>query len=357
MVPPPLEVRAVKKKKIGLIVMALVLCALVATFLLINGRYNESESTDTGEQNVGYTVSKIDSASIKAISYTSGEREYSFTLEGSAWKYDADEKFPLDTKSVAELAAALSEITADKVIEGKPTDSAEYGLDAPAHTVRVKCADGTVHTYKIGDYNRHSGLYYLAYDKSSAVYMVSSSFASVFTLEEEDFLVLEKMDSISADSVTEITAEGAFGKITLSVSEGDDGKRAYTHINAEGGEQTLEADGAVKMIKALSAPSLKKCADYCAEGAELDTFGLSESDRIKVTVSYTAKLTSTTLSGGEQVSEQKKSCIYYIGEATVEVEGKDGEEPEKVEKTYLVLEGSSMVFDVDISGADAFFEK
>ncbi len=356
MVPPPLEVEAVNKKKIGLIVMALVLCALVATFLLINGRYNESESTDTGKQNTVHTVNKIDASSIKEISYTNGGGEYTFTLDGSEWKYARDEKFPLDTKSVSELAEALSEISADKVIEGKSTDSAEYGLDTPAHTVRVTCTNGAEHTYKIGDYNRHSGLYYLAYDKSDKVYMVSSSFASVFTLEEEDFLVLEKIDSITADSVSEITAQGTFGKITLTVSE-QDGKKIYTHTNAEGGEQTLDAEGAVKIIKALCAPALTKCADYCAEGEELDSFGLGESERVAVTVSYTAKLTSTTAGGGAQVVEQKKSCTYYIGEATVEVEGKDGEEPEQVEKTYLVLDNSSMVFDVDMSGADAFFEK
>ncbi len=359
--------------------MAVLLAALLAVFLLINGKWTEDDSTDTGDSEKTYTVSILDSASIKSISYTNDGKEYSFTLDGSEWKYDADENFPLDSDSVAEFAEALSAVEAEKEIEGKPTDSAEYGLDVPTHIIRVTCKDGSTYTYNIGDYNRHSGLYYLSYDKSDKVYMVSSSFASVFTLEEDDLMVLEAMDSISSDSVSKIVAEGAFGKITLDVtSSEEDGAKTYTHTNAEGGIQTLDEDGAVAIIKALSAPSLTKCADYYAEDGELEKYGLVDGERTKITISYSVKVTTTNDSTGEQnTSTMNKECVYYIGKALVETEKEDAEdtldladtstdstsdstdnneaETDMTEKTYLVLENSRMIFEVSLSSADSFF--
>ncbi len=369
-----------KGKKIGIIVMAVLFAALLCVFLLINGRWNEDEGDGTGDDVKSYTVSKIESSSIKSISYTNNGKEYSFTLEGSEWKYDKDEKFPLDTQSVTEFAEALSDITADKMIEGKATDSAEYGLDVPSHVVRVGCDDGSVHTYHIGDYNRHSGLYYLSYDKSDKIYMVQSSFASAFTLEEEDLLVLETMDSITADSVTKIVSDSPKGIITLEVTEEDE-KKIYTHTNAQGGVQTLDAEGAEKMIKALCSPSLKDCFDYYAEDAELEEYGLAQAQgqRAKITVSYTSKITSTDqATGAQNTSTMKRECVYYIVAAPIEVEGEDGENgdnssdtsadttensSEKNEETsknesknLLMLEDSRMIFKVNISGADAFFD-
>ncbi len=357
--------------------MAVLLVALLAVFLLINGRWDgDGDAQSTGDGDTKYVVSTIDSASIKSISYTNGGKEYSFTLDGADWKYDADGKFPLDTKSVTELAEALSSVEAKKQLEGKPTDSAEYGLDIPAHTVKVTCKNGDVHTYKIGDYNRHSGLYYLSYDKSDKVYMVESSFASVFTLEEEDLMVLDTMDTIASDSVSKIVAEGAFGKITLDIGtkEGESTK-VYTHTNAQGGVQELDADGAAKMISALSKISLTKCADYYAEDAELSEYGLDEGSRTKITVSYSVKVTTTDQSTGAQnTSTMNKTCVYYIGKAMVDAEPDESEDatdtsvesdesanpdsskPEKVEKTFLLLEDSHMIFEVNLSAADAFFE-
>ncbi len=340
--------------------MTVVLAVLVALLLVINKNSDVNDSsTDTGESTESYTVSQLDLESIRNISYTNEGEELSFTLVDSVWQYDKDEKFPLDTKSVEELAEALSLVEAQKQIEGKAADSSEYGLDEPSHTVKVTLENGDIHTFYIGDYNRHSSLYYLSYDKSDKVYMVDSSFASVFTLEEADFLVLEEMDSITADSVTAITAEGSFGEITLRVKE-TDGEKVYTHINAHGAEQELESEGAETIIKALSAVSLTKCADYYAEGEELVLYGLDEASRTKVSISYSTQITTTDEATGVQEStEVDKTCVYYIGKAIAESEENsenNEENTQSTEKTYLVLENSKMIFEVSISSAASFFE-
>jgi len=381
-----------KKKQIGIIVMAVLLVGLLAVYFSIMGKWTEDDTADTGEDEQSYAINTVDATTVNGISYTSGGVEYSFTLDGSEWKYDADEKFPVNSETLADMAGALADVQASKVLDGVDINGAEYGMDKPAHVLKLKTNSGAVYTYRIGNYNRHSSLYYLSYEGSDKLYMVSSAFVNLFGGELEDLLLLDTMDSINTSNVTSIKAEGKLGTITLEITDGEDGAKVYTHTNVQGGVQKLEEEAAKKILSALCSVKLTKCADYYAEDGELENFGLDGENRTKITVSYTAKITTTSESTGATSStNMKKECVYYIGKVLVDREdqtnesngadtqassseplsaqtssdtvkdevlgGGAGEEStDKVEKTYLMLEDSHMVFDVDISSADVFFD-
>lgn len=371
--------------------MAVLLAALIAVYFSIMGKWTEEDTTDTGSDAQSYAINTVDLTTVSGISYTSNDVEYSFTLDGSEWKYDADSKFPTDGEALADMAGALADVQAAKVLEGVDVRGAEYGMDKPAHTIKLRTKSGGEYVYHVGSYNRHSSLYYFSYEGSDKLYMVSSAFVNLFGGELEDLLLLDTMDTINNANVTSIKAEGKLGTITLEITEGEDGKKVYTHTNAKGGAQVLEEDAAKKILSGLCSVKLTKCADYYAEDGEYESYGLDEDNRIKITISYTAKITTTSEStGATSTTNMKKECIYYIGTVTVDKEeqssdngdadasassadtsaaqtdtgtGNDASDgtpsediAEKVDKTYLVLDGSRMIFDVDISSAKVFFE-
>ncbi|MEE1357460.1 MAG: DUF4340 domain-containing protein [Clostridia bacterium] len=392
-----------KTKKLGIVIMAVLLIALIAVYVSVNGKWSDDDlSTDTGTGTSSYTVAETDVESICGISFTNEDFEYSFTLSDGVWRYDTDDKFPVDGAVLDEMASALSSVTASRVLEGENTESAEFGLDTPTHVIKVKCADGGELEYSIGDYNKHSDSYYMSAKGQNKVFMVDGDFESLFACELYDMLLLEEMESISENTVTKITATASNGTITLEVtekqkedivgptaedasgssSEDTESDTVYIHTNAQGGSAELDAEDALDIIGALCSVSLDKCRDYYAEADELTAYGLDESGRTKITIYYTVELSastaSTTSTSGTTLVE--KECSFYIGRVTeaapeseeessedtavqtsggtsTDGENAEGERTDKtVEKTYLVLESSSMIFDVDISGADLFFE-
>lgn len=70
---------------------------------------------------------------------------------------------------------------------------------------------------------------------------------------------------------------------------------------------------------------------------------------------YIGRVTEAAPESEEESSED--TAVQTSGGTSTDGENAEGERTDKtVEKTYLVLESSSMIFDVDISGADLFFE-
>lgn len=391
-----------KKKNLSLPIAAIVLGALIIVYIIVSAKFADFDdaldtSTDTGTAT--YAVNDIDENKITALSFTNDGVEYAFSLKEKIWHYDADEHFDVDETVMADIVSAVSGIRASKKLDGADTQSAEYGLDAPLHTIKVSTSDGKTYIYRIGAYNKHTRLNYLTADGDSAVYMVTSDFAALFAGELYDLLAYEEMEKITAADVKLITAEGSFGKITLSVTKDEDGNAVYTHTNAKGGEAVLEAESGAAIVRTLSSVGLSTCVDHYATEDERAQYSLDDENKIKITVKYTVSVTASDdqTSGATGPSAMvDKEYVYYIGrvnelieedstdtdavtgetiaeisesvsasatdaesstESSSESNTEGGEdEPKYKTVTYLMLDGSYMVYKVNITAADVFFE-
>ena len=356
-----------KKKNLSLIIMAALLAALVCAYMAVSGMDGTEDDAQTDAQ-TEISVNQISQSSITSISYTTGGEERTFTLSGERWIYAQDESFPVSTEALAEIASALSGIRAKRAIDGE-LNSAEYGLDTPAHVIRVSLSAGGTLVYRIGDYNKHTDTYYMTAEGHDRIYMVRAAFGELFEGELYDLLECESLPAISTDNVGKITAEIGGATITLEKkTEGDN--VSWIHTNREGGTATLEQTATDKILTALTQQKLSKCVEHNATGDKLAQYGLDADSREKITVSYEVKIeagTDQTSLGGE--TTVSRELVYYIGRVDIPVSDttdtsaddttaapESSTTPTTERKTYLSLDGSHMIYEVSISGADVFFE-
>lgn len=370
-----------KKKGVSIIIMAAALLILVVVYMAVSSSVSDtSDTTDTTEEESVYVISSIVTSEIENITFTNEGISYSFDYNGKEWGYTEDDKFPVDDASLAKIASALGAIEATRELDAGEGYEKEYGLESPLHKIDVKLKGGNSYTFKIGSYNRHMDSYYITSSAKEKVYMVIADFEKLFDVELFDMLLLEEMPSITASKVTKIEATTPGGKITLSVSsvtdeETSEKKTVYTHVNTAGGETTLEAESAKDIIAALTSLDLDTCKEYYLSEEDFALYGLDADNRTKIKISYTVEVSSTdNVTGVETKKDIEKEYTYYVGEMMVEAESEKDEaadtgadtttdtgasdtdkEPELVKKTYVVLEGSNMIFEVELTGADAFF--
>ena len=346
-------------------IWAVLLVGLVAAYLIVNSKFaSDTDSTDTSADTTYITVNQVDESSIVGISYTNKGVEYSFTLSGDKWTYLADATFPVDSSAMADYTSALAGIRADRALEAD-LKSAEYGLDSPAHTIKVTLSAGGSLIYNIGAYNKHSDSYYMTAEGHDKVYMVKAAFGELFSVELYDLLLVESLPEISTDEVTSITAVSAAGTVKLEKSgTGED--VTWTHTNREGGAASLESESADKIVTALTQTKLTECVDHNATDEQLRAFGLGESEREKITVTYNVTVSTSTQDGSTSLGGSTvvtKELVYYIGrveapvaEDTTADTTVDTTASKTEQKTYLMLDGSRMVYEVTLTNAAVFFE-
>ena len=372
-----------KKKNLSLIIMVVLLAGLLLAYAVVSGMDTDSgEGTET-EADSSISVNSISQTSITGISYTVDGVERTFTLSSDKWTYAQDASFPVSTKAIAEIASALSGIRAERAIEGD-LRSAEFGLDSPRHTIKVTLSAGGTLIYNIGDYNKHADCYYMTAEGHDRVYLVTAAFGELFDGELYDLVECESFPTISTDKVNKITAN--IGESTLTLEKKTEGESTvWTHTNREGGTAELAQESVDKILTALTQQKLTKCVEHNVSDECMAELSLGEANREKITVSYEVTIDAQTgqgtLGGATTV---EKELVYYIGRVDVPVASDTadttadttaditadttadtagttadtaGTTEQKTErKTYLMLEGSRMVYEVSLTGADVFFE-
>lgn len=374
-----------KGKKNGIVIMCVLLLVLLCVYFFTLKMSDDGKTQDTGDTDSSVTVIDRDATKVAGISFTNGGVEYSFSYNGSTWSYDADERFKADKGALDAIAQSMSDIVAIRYIEGAASDSAEYGLDAPAHIGKIKYTDGNSYIFFIGDYNRHKSAYYMSLNGREGVYMIDDELKTCFESKLLDLLDKDEMPSINADGVSKIEIVGPLGSSSLLKREIESlGEYEYIHTNSAGGEAAFDKEKAKAVIKTLILPKLE-IVDYYAEESEMASFGLGDDEKITVKIYYTVNLTNTGEgSSGSTVSTKvEKTVTYILGEAEVSVEDEDAADTNTSTNTstdsatdsatvtstdiedakaetkkvnYVKLEGSDMIFKVNIEGASVMFE-
>ncbi|MGI9070350.1 MAG: DUF4340 domain-containing protein [Bryobacteraceae bacterium] len=96
------------------------------------------------------------------------------------WSITAPESFSADQDAVSTIVSSLNPVTADSIVEDRPSDLAKYGLTTPSLTVTIKEKAGKTDQLLFGDDVPAGSLVYASINSRPAVYTVSSSVKSSF---------------------------------------------------------------------------------------------------------------------------------------------------------------------------------
>jgi len=305
-----------KNKALPLIVLVLILAGLLIGYSALSRANDRREAEELAAEQAANAVTMIaeyDYTTTSKLSYQpAGGEKLTFLASAGAWSYADDAKFPLNQTIVTQMAAAVSQIgVITEVTEGTPAD---YGLDAPLYTIEIAYADGTAHTYRIGDYNSFNGANYFSMDGD--MYMVASALTSYFDYTLEELL---KLDTVPSSDWAEL---GYVSEITVS--------------NGESTAVITEDEAKSAAIDAIGKVRLTNCADYYADADEKSAYGITSG--ASVTVKYKKAVTTADESGNENTTYLDTSWTLNIGSSA---EGGTYAAPANSDIVYLITEAEA----------------
>ena len=214
-------------------------------------------------------------------------------------KIPGTKDFPLRQSYPKTVADAMGQLNADRELEDADALE-EYGLDHPTYTVTLTDEDGTVTTIKVG--NATGNDYYATVDDTEKVYTIPATSLDDIQTELDQIAQLDTYPSIGSGNLKKevITQNGE--TITYD-SENED-----------------QAEDVAAVAGGLGAATLSEVADYSVDDADLTGYGLDETSKITVEVTYTSDdedQTMTLYIGGENGSGDRyvrinDSRIVYL---------------------------------------------
>lgn len=314
-----------KKRGTRLMVLCCVLIACVGGYLLI--RQSEpvvEDETQAGP--VAEAVESMDPEAVYAMNWDYMGEQIKLEKAGDAWQYAQDEAFPLEQAYAETMLAQATSLTASQRIDGVD-DMSEYGLVAPQMEIILTDANGNNVRYSIGDQNSLSGEYYMQLgDDNSTVWVVPASLYNAFSYTLYNLIDMEDIPEMSGMQAVTIARET--GDMDIEYIEDNEGL-SYTdayHWFVKDGDTYLPADEdkVITLYSQLMNLSWVECVTYSATEEDLAAYGLKE-PAAEVTLRY-AEGTFTLALGA-----------YKTGSTC-----------------YAMIPGSSMVYTIDASVADAF---
>lgn len=312
--------------------------ALLIGYSFLNKRSSSTPDRTTAAETTYIMVTETDADDIEAISYTTEEGDrLSFIRVDGKWKSADDEKMPLEQTIIDQMVSASATIGATRKIEEGLTNASDYGLDKPVLVVELSYSNDKKVTYTIGETNPYSNEVYFAVSDDDAVYTVNDIFCSFFDYTINELILLDKMATIDKKEIESVIVTTKLGTRQLLSEKDEDSEDKTWKIVNESEEQTaLEEQTANDLLTALLSLKLDNCINYDASEEELAPYGLDEP--VVVTINYKRQKTVSP-------NEQNPSTGSVIIDLTYKIDiGYDNEG-----KSYVKLEDSSMVFDVDLS--------
>ena len=275
-----------KKKKGTLILIGVLVLLLILYFAL--STWNKKQDSKEKET---VKVTDLTTSEITGVKYDLGTGEMNFEKDEDTWYYTADKDFPLSQSYPKTVADAMGQLSADRELEDADALE-EYGLDHPTYTVTLTDEDGTVTTIKVG--NATGNDYYATVDDTEKVYTIPATSLDDIQTELDQIAQLDTYPSIGSGNLKKevITQNGE--TITYD-SENED-----------------QAEDVAAVAGGLGAATLSEVADYSVDDADLTGYGLDETSKITVEVTYTSDdedQTMTLYIGGENGSGDRYVLI------------------------------------------------
>src|SRR3982751_4909465 len=260
---------------------------LVAAVLLValsgavwwSKRHPEAARSSTAATPASPKLVDIPSGQIKSIAL---KKKDGSTVEvektKDKWTIAAPAQYSADQDAVSSMTSSLSPITADSVVEDKPTDVAKYGLNAPTLTVTVGESNGKSQAIYFGDDVPAGSLVYVRVGSDPKVYAVSSSTKTSLDKGVND-LRDKRLLTFDSNSLTRVELVSPKSDVEFGKSNGNEWRivkpKPYRVENFQV-EDLVRKLGEAKMDLSTSAEEIKKSEANFASGKLVATAKVSD---------------------------------------------------------------------------------
>ncbi len=175
------------------------------------------QASQTGSIATSPKLVDIPEAQVQSLDLTKkGGTSLDLQRQNGKWAITSPEPLPADQDAVTSMLSSLSPVTADSVVEAKPTDLGQYGLNSPSLTIAVHEKNGKTNTLAFGDDVPAGSLVYARLNADPKVYAVSSSVKSSFDKSANDLrdkrLLTFDSNSLTRIELVSAKADIEFGK-------------------------------------------------------------------------------------------------------------------------------------------------
>ncbi len=232
----------------------------------------------------------VDAGAIETITVTNANGE-STTLERQDGKWVITKPEPLDADGTeaSAMASAIAGLEITRVVDDKPADVAQYGLQPPKVEVAFQVeGDQTARTLQVGEKTPTSGDVYARCGLDPKVFLVSSYNDQVFNKTTFDLRnkVVLTFDREKADGL-----DIAQGADTVQLRRQDQAWQVIAPVKARADYAAAEG-----LVTRLSTAQMSKIVASTVSEADLKTYGL---DKPMVTATVRTGTGTSTLAVGK----------------------------------------------------------
>ncbi len=279
-----------KKKKQFLILGAILLSLLAIYFLL--GKYNTTVAEKEAKKEAAATVYVTKISKLAKISYTNNTDTLSFVKKSGKWSSKSAKDVALTQSYFDTMVSEFGKLEATRKLSESSDELADYGLETPAYTITLTDSNGTEIKLLVGNAVNDSEYYVKRADKDT-IYTVSSSLVSAMQFDLNSMVAIEDTPTLLSDSIkkVEVTKNSSTTIYEPSTAETADSSETSS---------TEETDPADTVFSAVSSFYLTSCINYAPSETDIQSYGLDEQNRTKVTITY-------------KENKKNKTFTFFIG--------------------------------------------
>jgi hypothetical protein len=201
----------------GLLAAVVVLTAIVGGIYWTNKHKADEAKKPAASATESPKVLSIPEDQFKEVKIAkTGSEPTVVARESGKWMLVLPKALPADQDAVTSLVSTLSSLNADRVVDEKPTDLAQFGLATPKEQIVITKKDGKTQTLDVGDDSPVGSGAFAKLEGAQQVYVIPSYTKSNFDKTSQD-LRDKRLLTFNSDKLTsvDLTAKGQtveFGK-------------------------------------------------------------------------------------------------------------------------------------------------
>lgn len=185
-------------------------------------KHPNSGTSSTNTPSTTTNLVNVPGASVTQIDLTrKGSPTIQVSHDGGKWQITAPQTFPVDQSTIDGITGALSPATAENVVDAKPSNVAQFGLNAPSLTVAVHEKGGKVDKLSFGDDIPAGSSVYASVGSDPKVYAVASSVKSSLDKTVND-LRDKRLLTFDTNKLTQLELDNAKGQLQFAKNNGGD---------------------------------------------------------------------------------------------------------------------------------------